>query len=156
MSLGLMTTRIVDLVRSAENYWYVIFFSTTAWYNYGMLPKKVKDIKYNAFHNGSPTVLQLLHLVLINIYLLKEGTLVYLRESDNVQVSCLRTSAVPQQREQPGPRGWAPSKSIIQKSLFQSGGQWAHPRETGQARHYWFPQEEGQTKLEWLMQPRGG
>lgn len=62
-------------------------------------------------------------------------------------MGCFRTSAVLKQKEWPDPRGWAPSKSIMQKSLFHSGSQWAHPREAGQVQHYWFPQ--GKAKRSW-------
>lgn len=62
-------------------------------------------------------------------------------------MGCLRSSAVPKQKEWLDPRGNAASKSIIRKSLFQSGGQWAHPREAGLAWHYWFPQ--GKAKRSW-------
>lgn len=87
----------------------------------------------------------------MNQYLLKEGAIVHLStcypESDNSQVGCFKTSIVLKLKEWPSPRGWAPSKSIIEKSLFQSGSQWAHPREAGQAQHHWFPQ--GKARRSW-------
>lgn len=48
--------------------------------------------------------LQLLHLVLINTNLLKEGTVVYLRASDNVQVGC------PEAKRTAGPKRVSPEQ----------------------------------------------
>lgn len=68
----------------------------------------------------------------------------------------LAPSAILKKQEWPDPRGWAPSKSIIEKSQFQSGGQWARPREAGQARHYWFPQGEAKrSRNDWCNPGEG-
>lgn len=38
-------------VISAEYYAYAVFISATEWYEYTMFPRKIKNIKFDAFRN---------------------------------------------------------------------------------------------------------